>query len=70
MLKNLKLTSFLLQLFISCVYVGLHACTCATVHLWRPDNFRELVFSFQQVGPGDQTQALGLGCKSLPKLTF
>lgn len=70
MLKNLKLTSFLLYLFISCVYVGLHACMCATVHLRRPDNFGELVFSFQYVGPRDQTQALGLGCNCLPKLTF
>lgn len=44
---------------------GICGCRANTMeHMWRSgDNLREVVFSFYQLSPGDQTGVIGLGGK-------
>lgn len=51
-------------MYIYLVYVRVHLR--ATKHVWRlKDNLQESVCAFPNVGPEDQTQALGHGDKGL-----
>lgn len=62
------------NLLYLCVYVCLsvyplkEGCVYATTLMWRTeDNLKVLIFSFQSVGPRDQTETINsLALKSLP----